>query len=323
MRAFVYDQYGLPEVLRLQEVPKPSPGSNEVLVKIKAVSVNDWDWSLVRGKPFVIRMMHGIRKPSINTPGVDIAGEVEAVGPRVTRLKPGDKVYGDLSECGFGGFAEYVCAPESHLSVKPTTLSFAEASAMPHAALLAYQGLIRDGKIRPGHKVLINGAGGGVGSLGIQIAAMYDAEVDGVDSNDKFGMMQSLGFNNLIDYKKEDFTRSGRQYDIILDTKTNRPAFHYARALKKEGKYITVGGDMNRLLSVLVSGSMLPAFSRKKLKVLNLKPNKGLASITHMAEEGKLKPLIDGPYPFEEIPRLVQYFGDGLHKGKVVIETGA
>ena len=320
MKAFVFEKYGLPYVLQCKEVAKPTPKDNEVLVRIHAASVNDWDWCLVRGKPLVIRMLHGLRKPKINIPGVDIAGEIEAVGENVKKLKTGDEVYGDLSESGFGGFAEYVCVSAHSLSKKPSNMTFSEAAALPHAALLSRQGLVNTGEIKSGQKILINGAGGGVGTLGIQIAQLYDTEVSGVDSGEKLATMRSLGYDTVIDYKKEDFTKNGQKYDLILDTKTNRSAFKYARSLTKNGAYVTVGGSMHRLFEILFLGSLISIFSSKKLSVLNLKPNKNLAHITQLAEEGKIKPIIDGPYGFDEIPKLIQYFGEDKHQGKVVVE---
>ncbi|MGS2740834.1 NAD(P)-dependent alcohol dehydrogenase [Sinomicrobium sp. M5D2P17] len=320
MKAFVFEKYGLPNVLQLKEVVNPVPKANEVLVRVHSASINDWDWGLVRGKPFIIRMLYGLKKPKINIPGVDISGKIEAVGENVKKLNPGDEVYADLSESGFGGFAEYVCVPEHSLSKKPSNLSFNEAAALPHAALLSLQGLMDMGKIKSGQNILINGAGGGVGTLGIQIAKLYDTKVSGVDSKEKLTIMRSLGYDTVIDYKKEDFTKNGHKYDLILDTKTNRSTIKYARCLQKNGIYITVGGTMYRLFQIFLLGSLISVFSNKKLKVLSLKPNKNLAYITQLAENGKIKPLIDGPYGFEEIPKLIQHFGEGKHRGKIVVE---
>jgi NADPH:quinone reductase-like Zn-dependent oxidoreductase len=321
MKAFVFEEYGLPSVLQLKEVAKPTPKDDEVLVKIHAVSINDWDWGFVRGKPFIIRLFFGLRKPKINIPGVDISGTIEAVGENVKNSAVGDEVYGDLSESGLGGFAEYACIPAHNVSKKPSNLSFTDAAALPHAALLALQGLVDMGKIESGQKILINGAGGGVGTIGIQIAKLYDVEVSGVDSKKKLNMMRSLGYDTVIDYKKEDFTEQGQTYDLILDAKTNRSIFKYARSLKKNGSYITVGGSMSRLFEIFLLGSLFSVFSNKKLKVLTLEANKNLAYITQLVEEGTIKPVIDGPYSFEEIPKLIQYFGEGKHQGKIVVEV--
>ncbi|MTI19724.1 NAD(P)-dependent alcohol dehydrogenase, partial [Fulvivirga sp. RKSG066] len=246
MKAILLNEYGLPDVLKVGEVDKPVPQDDEVLIKIKATSINDWDWGLVQGKPFVIRMIYGFKKPNINIPGVDISGVIEEVGNNVNAFKIGDEVYCDLSDGTFGGFAEYVCRAESKLHKKPSNISHNEASALPHAGLLALQGLIK-GKVKSGQHVLINGAGGGVGTLVIQILKSYELIVTGVDSLEKHALMKSLGYDHVIDYKKEDFTATGEKYDLILDTKSNRSVFKYARALSKNGCYITVGGTMKRL----------------------------------------------------------------------------
>ena len=322
MKAFVFEKYGLPNVLQLKEVAKPIPNENEVLVKIHSASINDWDWGLVRGKPFVIRLIYGLKKPKIKIPGVDVSGKIEAVGGKVSSFKIGDKIYCDLSECGFGGFAEYVCVPEKNLSKKPTNISYNDASALPHAGLLALQGLMEKGKVKSGQNILINGAGGGVGTLGIQILKLYELKVTAVDSDEKLGLMKSMGFDSVIDYKKVDFTDNGEKYDLILDTKSNRSVFKYARSLKKNGTYITVGGSMYRLFEILLIGSLLSLFTDKKLSVLNLRPNKGLDRISKLVEKGQIKPVIDGPYGFDEIPELIQYFGEGKHLGKIVVEIG-
>jgi len=319
MKAFVFEKYGPPlSNHQLKKVEKPTPKDHEVLVKIHSASINDWDWGLIRGHPFVIKMINGLSKPKAKIPGVDIAGTVEAIGKNVNKLKVGDEVYGDLSESGFGAFAEYVCTKENSLARKPQNISFAEAAALPHAALLALQGLVDEGHITTGQKILINGAGGGVGTIGIQITQLFDAVVTGIDSESKLELMRTLGYKKAIDYIKEDFTKSGEKYDLILDTKTNRSAYKYARCLKPNGRYITVGGSISRLIQILLAGALRSIFSNKKLKVLRLKPNKNLNLITEWVEKEKIKPHIDGPHPFEDIPRLVQYFGEGKHKGKVV-----
>jgi NADPH:quinone reductase-like Zn-dependent oxidoreductase len=320
MKAIFYEKYGSPDVLQLKEVAKPTPTADEVLIKIHAVSVNDWDWGLVRGKPFYIRLFCGLLKPKINIPGVDIAGQVEAVGNNVKKFQPGDDVYGDLSGCGFGGFAEYVCAPENALAQKPASLTFVEAAAVSHAAMLAVQGLRDAGQIQPGQKLLINGAGGGVGTLGVQIARFIGVEeVTGVDSKSKLDMMRSIGFEQTIDYRQEDFTKIGQLYDLILDTKTNRSVFDYTRALTPNGSYVTVGGTTARLLQAFFLGPLVRLFSKKKIRIVALKPNKDLEYMNELIEAGKVKPVIDGPYNLNEVANVIQYFGEGNHKGKVVI----
>lgn len=295
MKAIILKEYGLPNLLEIGEVSKPIPDDGEVLVRIHSTSINDWDWGMVRGKPFVIRMIYGLKKPKINIPGVDISGKIEALGNKVSSFKIGDEIYCDLSECGFGGFAEYVCVPEKVLSKKPSNISFNDASALPHAGILALQGLVEKGKVKSGQSILINGAGGGVGTLGIQILKSYGLEVTGVDSDVKLDLMKSLGFDSVLDYKKVEFTENGEKYDLILDTKTNRSAFKYVRSLKKNGTYITVGGSMSRLFQILILGSFVSLFTGKRLKILSLEPNKGLDQITKLVEKGQLKPVIDAP----------------------------
>jgi len=320
MKAIILNEYGLPNVLEIGEVAKPVPNDNEVLVKINSASINDWDWGLVRGKPFVIRLFFGLKKPKITIPGVDVSGKIEAVGSKVSSFKIGDEIYCDLSECGCGGFAEYVCVPEKTLSKKPSNMSYNDASALPHAGLLALQGLVEKGKVKSGQSVLINGAGGGVGTLGIQILKSYGVKVTGVDSDEKLDLMKSLGFDSVLDYKKVDFTDSGEKYDLILDTKSNRSVFNYARSLKKNGSYITVGGSMYRLVEIALLGSLISLFTGKKLSVLIHKPNKGLDQISKLVEKGQIRPVVDGPYGFDKIPELIQYFGEGRHLGKIVVE---
>jgi len=320
MKAILLKEYGFPKDLTIGDVPKPVPDDDEVLVKIQSVSINDWDWGLVRGNPFVIRMFFGLKKPKISIPGVDISGSIEAVGSNVNSFKTGDEVYCDLSDSGHGGFAEYVCVTGNMLSRKPPTMSHNDAAALPHAGLLALQGLVEKGKVKPGQRVLINGAGGGVGTLGIQILKKYGVEVTGVDSGEKLDLMKSLGYDRVVDYKKVDFTDTGEKYDLILDAKTNRSVFKYARSLKNNGRYVTVGGVMFRLLEIVLLGWLLSIFTGKKLSVLFHEPNKGLDRISELVEKGELSPVIDGPYEFEKIPELIQYFGEGRHLGKIVVE---
>jgi NADPH:quinone reductase-like Zn-dependent oxidoreductase len=320
MKAIILKEYGLPKLLEIGEVAMPVPKSDEVLVRIHSASINDWDWGLVRGKPFVIRLFFGLKKPKISIPGVDASGVIEAVGGNVRSFNIGDEIYCDLSECGCGGFAEYVCIPEKTLSKKPSNISFNEAAALPHAGLLALQGLVEKGKVKSGQRVLVNGAGGGVGTLGIQILKPHGVNVTGVDSGEKLGLMKSLGYDSVMDYIKTDFTGTGEKYDLILDTKSNRSVFKYARSLKRNGSYITVGGSMYRLFEILLLGSLISLFTSKKLSVLIHKPNKGLDQISKLVETRQLKPVVDGPYGFDKIPELIQYFGEGRHLGKIVVE---
>ena len=305
-------------MLELKEVERPSPKENEVLIKVHAVSLNDWDWSLVEGSLFVNRLFYGLFKPRFQIPGSDIAGRVETVGAQVRRFKVGDEVFGDLSG-KWGGLAEYVCAPENMLELKSPAMSFCEAAAIPQAAMLAVQGLIDKGQIQPGQKLLINGAGGGVGTFGIQIAKLYGAEVTVVDSAPKLELLRSMGAIHAIDYKQEDFTKNGKQYDLILDAKTNRPILHYLRALTPNGKYVTVGGSISRLLEALLLGPLISAFSRKKVIIVALKANKDLVYMNDQFEAGKIKPIIQGPYPLEQAREAFEIFSRADHLGKIVL----
>jgi NADPH:quinone reductase-like Zn-dependent oxidoreductase len=317
MKAIVYHKYGTPDVLELNEIDKPVPKEDEVLIKVCAVSINDWDWGLLHGD-FINRLLNGLRKPKKKILGSDIAGRIEAVGKNVTQFKTGDEVYGDLSG-QWGGFAEYVCAREKAVALKPASMSFEDAAAIPQAAMLAVQGLIDKGKIKQGQKLLINGAGGGVGTFGIQIAKLYGVEVTGVDSTGKLDMLRSMGFDHVIDYLKEDFTKNGKCYDLILDVKTNRSMFDYARALCCNGVYVTVGGSAGRLLQALLLAPWISMIHKKNIRIVALKPNKDLAYMNGLFEAGKIKPVIEGPYKLDKVPEAFRLFGKGDHKGKVVI----
>jgi NADPH:quinone reductase-like Zn-dependent oxidoreductase len=317
LKAIVYTKYGGPEVLQLIEIEKPSPKDDEVLIKVHAVSINDWDFGLLGGD-FINRLLNGILKPKRKILGSDIAGRIEAVGKNVTRFRTGDEVYGDLSSY-WGGFAEYTCAHEKSLALKPATMSFEEAAAIPQAAMLAVQGLIDKGKIQPGQKLLINGAGGGVGTFAVQIARLYGVDVTGVDSTGKLDMLRLIGFDHVIDYTKEDFTKKGKCYDLILDVKTNRSMFSYARALCRKGIYVTVGGSIGRLFQALILGPWISMISKKHIRIVTLKTNKDLLYMNDLFEAGKLKPVIDGPYQLNEFVEAFRLFGKGEHKGKVVI----
>lgn len=322
MEAIQFEKYGSPEkVLKFKEVEKPTPKENEVLIKIRATTVNDYDWSLVRGKPYLYRLMFGLFKPKHQISGIELAGLIEDIGSEVTGLKVGDAVYGDISEYGFGTFAEYISINEKAVIKKPNELSFEEAAVLPHASTLALQALRDLGKIKQGQNILINGGGGGVGTIGLQIAKLYNCVVTGVDSGEKLEMMKSIGFDFVIDYKKTNFTKNGEQYDLILDCKTNKSAFSYLKSLKPNGKYVTIGGKLSSIIKILFWSKLALLFSTKKLQILGLKPNKDLEYIGELCKQNKIKCKIDGPYSLEEIPGLVQYFGEGKHLGKIVILT--
>ena len=321
MKAVVYTKYGSPEVLRLIEVKKPTPKDDEVMVKIYAASVNSWDWDSLQGKPFLVRLIGGLRKPRHQILGADIAGKVEAIGRNVTAFQPGDEVFGDIAGNGFGGFAEYVAVPETLLAKKSPAMTFNEAAALPQAGLLALQGLRYNGDVQKGQKVLINGAGGGVGTLALQYAKFKEAEVTCVDKAEKFEMLQSLGADHLIDYRKEDYTRNGRQYDLVLDVIAHRKVSDYRRVLKPGGTFAMIGGSMGGLLlKLMLFGSLLSKFGNKKLGIMGYKPNrKDLEYLNLLFEEGKLMPVIDKCYPLHEVAAALAYLGSGQAKGKVVI----
>ncbi len=317
MKAIVYNKYGSPDVLRLKEVSKPIPGDNEVLVKIYAVSINSWDWDTLTGKPFEYRFLFGLLKPkSDKLHGCDIAGKVEKTGKNVKRFQIGDEVFGDLSEEGWGAFAEYTCVCENDLTLKPLSMTFEEAACLPHGGNLAVQGLIDYGRLKSGQKVLINGGGGSTGTLAIQIAKSYNAEVTAVDRTEKLDMLSTLGADHVIDFTKEDFTKNGQQYDLIFDVKTTRSYFDYARSLSLNGKYVTVGGNTLRILQVVLLGSL---GSKKKMKLVGYKSNKDNAYLIEIFEGGKLKPVVDKCYPLEKTADAFRYFGEGRFKGKIVI----
>lgn len=319
MKAIVITEYGSTDVLQLKEVAKPVPGDNEILIKVHAASVNDWDWGMMRGKPFLNRMLFGLVRPKLNIPGVDIAGQIESIGKNVRNFQVGDDVFGDISESGFGGFAEYVCVNENGVVRKPAEMPYAEAAAMPHASMLAIQGLRDIGQIGPGQKILINGAGGGVGTFGVQIAGQFGVEVTGVDSTGKLQMMLDRGFDHVIDYKQEDFTKNGKTYDLILDAKSIHPVFDYVRALSPNGTYVTVGGSMPLVFLILLLSPWISLFCKKKMRIVILKSNKDLDYIKELYKTGKIKPVIDRSYTLSEVPEAMEHFGKGNHKGKIII----
>jgi len=322
MKAIVFTTYGLPDVLQLKEVEKPTPNDNEVLIKVHAASINSWDWELLKGTPFVNRLMFGLLKPKkINILGCDIAGRVEAVGKSVKKLQAGDEVFGDLSRCGWGGFAEYLCAPEDVLTIKPAGMTFEQAASIPQAALLALQGLVDKGDVRHGQKVLINGAGGGAGTFAIQIAKSYGAEVTAVDNTSKLEMMRSLGANHVIDYTQENYTRNGQAYDLIIDFSAYHSFFDYKRALKAKGTFLMVGGSSGLANKCLFLGTFISMTSSKKMGLLLHKPNKGLARMIALVEDGKVKPVIDRCYPLSETADAFRYFATGNVQGKLVIRN--
>ncbi len=320
MKAIVYHKYGSPDVLNLEEVQTPPPKDDEALVKVHAASVNAWDWDLLRGTPFVNRLGGGLLEPKkIKILGCDIAGRVEAVGRNAKAFEPGDEVFGDISGCGWGGFAEYVCARESELTLKPSGMAFDEAAAVPQAAVLALQGLRYKGQIQPGQRVLINGAGGGSGTFAVQIAKSFEAEVTGVDSTNKLDIMRSIGADHVIDYTQEDFTQNGQRYDRIVDMAAHHSTFDVKRALSAKGIYAVIGGSTPRILQTVFLGSWISLTGSKKMGLVLHKPNKDLAFMIELFKAGKVVPAIDRRYQLSEVPEALRYFGEGHARGKIVI----
>lgn len=322
MKAISFSRYGGPAALELHEVDKPTPAAGEVLIRVHAVSINDWDLGLLLGTPVVNRFQFGLFGRGTRIVGSDVAGRVEAVGRDVKALRPGDLVYGDLSG-RWGGFAEYVCAPVEAMTPKPEAMTFEEAAALPQAVALALQGLLDVGRLRDGEKVLINGAGGGVGTLGAQIAKLHDAELTGVDHGSKLDRLRTLGFDHVIDYTREDFTRSGRTYDLILDVKTRRSPFDYVRTLNPGGRYVTVGGTLPRIAQAWSLGPWIARRTGKNVRIVFLRANKDMAHVNELFESGSLRPVIDRTFPLHEARDAMRYYTEGKFVGKIVLSVTA
>ncbi len=320
MKAIVYDKYGPPDVLELREEQRPAPKESEVLVRVCAASVNAADWHLLRGDPFVVRLYFGLLKPKIKILGCDIAGRVEAVGSNAKQFQPGDEVFGDLSASGWGGFAEYVSPREDALVRKPASMTFEEAAAVPLAGVTALQGLRDKGQIRPGQKVLINGASGGVGTFAVQIAKSFGAEVTGVCSTRNMDMVRSIGADQVIDYTQEDFTTNGRQYDLILAANGYHSIFEYKRALGPNGIYVMTGGSGAQMFQAMFLGPWISMTGGKKMGNLLQRANqKDLACMKELLEARKVAPVIDRRYALREVPEAIRYLEEGHARGKVVI----
>jgi len=317
MKAIVCTKHGPPDVLELKEVEKPTPKDNEVLVKVHAASVNAADFETLRGTS------GGSLKQKLKSKilGSDIAGQVEAVGRNVQQFQPGDEVWGDLFVCGCGAFAEYVSVPEKELAPKPASMTFEEAATYPQAGVLALQGLRDKRQIQPGEKVLINGAGGGVGTFAVQIAKSFGAEVTGVDSTRKLDMLRSIGADHVIDYTQEDFTRSGQRYDLILDPVAYRSILNYVRALSPKGICVMVGGPMARVFLNVLLGLFISLIGSKKIGMVMWKPNRkeDLVFLEELFEAGEVVPVIDRRYALSEVPEALRYLEEGHALGKVVI----
>jgi NADPH:quinone reductase-like Zn-dependent oxidoreductase len=315
MKASVWTRYGPPEVMELQEVERPSPKDNEVLVRVHAASINSWDWELTQGVGHIT--LGGRARPPYRILGCDISGTVEEVGGKTTLFQPGDPVFGDLSGSGWGGFAEYVCGKEKALARKSASMSHEEAAATPQAALLALQGL-RKGGLKEGQRVLVNGAGGGVGTFAIQIAKSHGTEVTGVDNGEKLETILSVGADHVIDYKKEDFTRRGEEYDLILDVTSRRTVFDYKRALAPRGICIILGGKGRTIIGSVLLGSWIIGSRKVKVGILRRNP-RDLEHMNGLYEAGKVRPVIDRTYPLNEVAEAYRCFGEQRFKGKIVI----
>jgi len=319
MKAMIYTQYGSPDFLHLQDVDKPTSGDDQVLIKVAAASVNALDWHMLTADIFLVRLMgSGLSKPKNSILGADIAGRVETVGKNVNRFKPGDEVFGDI---GHGGFAEYALGTEKQLAHKPANLSFEQAAAVPVAGLTALQGLRDVGKIQAGQKVLINGAAGGVGTFAVQIAKAFGAEVTAVCSTRNLEQARSLGADHLIDYTQENFTRSGRQYNLIFAANGYHSLADYKRALTSRGIYVMAGGTARQIFEAMLLGKL---FSEKNGRTMSgVSANidlQDLLTLKEMLEAGKIVPAIDRSYPLEQVPEALRYLGSGHARAKLVIQ---
>lgn len=320
MKAIIYEKYGPPDVLKIQDIEKPTPKDNEVLVKVHAASVNAYDWHFLSADIFLIRFSEGLLKPKNPRLGADVAGRIEAIGPGVEQFQPGDEVYGDIGAWGNGSFAEYVCVPEIAFAPKPVNLSFEEAAAVPMAALTALQALRDAGQIQSGQNVLINGASGGVGTFAVQLAKWYGAEVTAVCSTANMNMAQSLGADHVIDYTKEDFTQNGQYYDLILGVNGYHPLIAYKRALTPQGIYVMAGGYPAQIFQAMLFGSLISQAGGKKMKSITAKSNqKDLVILKELLETGKIKSVIDKCFLLSETADALRYLGAGHARGKVVI----
>jgi NADPH:quinone reductase-like Zn-dependent oxidoreductase len=321
MKAVVYTQYGSPDVLHLTDVAKPVPKPDEVLIKIHGAAVNPLDRHFMRGEPFLVRL-GAFRKPKHEILGADVAGQVEAVGSGVRRLKPGDQVFG--GGVGIGGFAEYACVVEKQLALKPANLSFEDAAAVPVAALTALQGLRDKGRIQGGQKVLIDGASGGVGTFAIQIAKCFGAEVTAVCSTRNVDTARSLGADRVIDYSREDFTQSDLRYDLIFAANAHHSMFDYRRALSQKGICAVVGGGWPQIFQAMLLGPILSLVGSKKIGFVAAKMStKDLTFLKDLLEAGKMVPVIDRRYPLSGVAEALRYLEEGHARGKIVITSNS
>lgn len=321
MKAIVAREYGPPDVLRFEDVKEPTPEDDEVLVEIRAAAVNAADWHLLRADPPLVRLMgFGLLKPNNEILGADVAGRIEAVGSDVTQVSPGDEVFGDLSDCGHGGFAEYVCAPEDAFAPKPSSLTFEEAAAVPLAGVTALQGLRDEGGLQEGQRVLITGASGGVGTFAVQIARSFGADVTGVCSTEKVEFVRSTGADQVIDYTREDFLNDDQRYDLMFDAGAYRSILDGRRALQPDGTYVFVGGSNTRLFEAMLAGPLLSMIDDRTIGNLMATPNRGdLLELSNLIDAGEVAPAIDRRFPLAEVPDAIRYLEAGSARGKVVI----
>lgn len=318
MQAIVYERYGPPEVLHLAEVAKPVPAADEILVKIRAVSINGSDREGLIGKPLYARL-GGLFKPGSRILGSDIAGVVESVGKNITGFKPGDAVFGEIP-LYHGGFAEYASTQVHAMALKPASLSFEQASSIPQGGAIALRAIQLQGQVQPGQQVLVNGAGGSAGLFAIQLAKLNGAQVTGVDNTGKLDFMRSLGADHVVDYTREDFTGNGKQYDLIVDFIAHRSVFAYRRALKPGGTYFMVGGSVGTIFQILLLGPLLKWTSDRSIRVLFVSQNRqDLLAITELVQAGKVVPVIDKTFPLSQTPDAMRFVEQGLARGKVVI----
>ncbi len=322
MKAIIYKQYGSPDVLRLENVPEPTPKDNEVKVKVVAASVNPLDWHLMRGEPFLARLEAGLFKPRHDRLGADVAGRVVAVGQHVTQFKIGDEVFGEMFDSGLGSFAEYVCIPEAFLALKPAHVSFEGAASTPVVGFTAIQGLRDSGHIQAGEKVVINGASGGVGSFAVQYACACGAEVTAVCSTRNLELVRSLGAHQVIDYTQTDFTRTGQKYDLIFDAVGNCSVAELQRALKPQGRGVVAGfTTMLRIIEVALVGKLVSKRDGQQIGMMGTAQanQEDLLTIQNLLETGKVKPVIDRCYPLNETAEAMRYLETMRARGKVVI----
>ncbi|GMW03365.1 MAG: NADPH:quinone reductase [Candidatus Hydrogenedentota bacterium] len=324
MKAVVYTRYGPPEVLEVKDVPTPAPRENEVRIRVHAASVNAGDWRLMRGEPFLVRLMSGIRKPKFSILGSDLAGTIDQTGPKATKFRPGDAVFGEMSTCGFGSFAEFACVPQDMLVSKPANLTLEEAAAVPTAGLTALQAVRDHGKAAAGQSVMVVGASGGVGSFAVQIAKALGATVTGVCSARKVDWVRAIGADDVVDYATTDFTRQRERYDLIVDAGAYRPITHYRRILKPGGRYVMVGGSLRAFLSASLLGPAYSTLGNVTMQSMLVKPNAAdLESLKTLLESGQIRPVVDRVGELNDVPDAIRQMEAGHIRGKVVIRVAA